>query len=533
MVVVEFLANDLLKESGLTEKEVLEGLTNIGAPAVKEGEKIVVELTPNRPDLFGLYGLVRSLRMYYGETGPSFARYKARKSKYTTIVDKSVARIRPYTVNAVVKNVKLTNERIKNLIQLQEKLSTTLGRNIKKCGMGFFDLDKLSFPIRYTTMPPAEIVYKPLNYPHEADANEILEKHPKGLEYGKYIKGAERYPVFLDAKNTIMVLIPIVNSEEVGKIDENTKNLFVEVTGMDLNVIKAVLNIIVCELIDLGGVVYEVEMRYHDKKFKSPDLRPRELKLNVGEVNRLLGTNLTKSDIRKLLRRMGFILEGNNVLIPPYRVDVMHPVDIIEDIAIAYGYENFEPEVPAFYSEGKLANKNEETIREIMHGMGFLEVKTPILTNENKLGVFGLVGEKTENPASSECSVIRPALIVSLFDVFVANKMASLPQKIYEIGVVYEKETQLQKKKLCFGIMDEKIEFTEAKSYLQTLLKELKLRYNIEKGDFVGFSSDKNCKIFVDGKEIGIFGEISEKVKKVFDLKHEIYICELRLPLHP
>ncbi len=73
------------------------------------------------------------------------------------------------------------------------------------------------------------------------------------------IKDFDVYPVFVDGKKKIMCLIPVVNSAETGKVDETTKEIFVEVTGIDLNVCKAALNILVCSFADMGGSIFEVE----------------------------------------------------------------------------------------------------------------------------------------------------------------------------------------------------------------------------------------------------------------------------------
>ena len=117
---------------------------------------------------------------------------------------------------------------------------------------------------------------------------------------------------------------------------------------MDFDSVKNALNVVVCECIDMGGTAYEVEMRYLDRKFKSPDLAPKKIRLDRKWMNALLGIELTKVEMDRLLVRMGYKIDGGGVVIPPYRVDIMHLVDILEDVAIAYGYNRFKPEPPAF-----------------------------------------------------------------------------------------------------------------------------------------------------------------------------------------
>lgn len=526
VVVVEFLSQDLIKECGLSEKEIIDGLTKIGAPSTKSGERIIIELTPNRPDLFFITGISRALGSYYKS---EIRKYGTKKGPYKVIVDPSVGAVRPYTLCAVVKGLNLGQQKIEDLIQAQEKLMATIGRKTKKFGMGFYPLGGLTFPIRYTMMNLKDVRYKPLNYPTVADGFEILERHPKGQENRWILGDRKDYPVFLEGSGKVICLIPIVNSDEFGHVDEKTKDFFVEVTGIDLNIVKQVLSLVVCNLIDMGGTAYSVEMQYHDKKFQSIDLEEGKMGLDLKFINKILGLELTREKVAQLLKRMGYELSGANVLVPPYRLDVMHFVDIVEDVAIAYGYDKLEPEVPRVYSEGKLADYEGQSVADLMRGMGFYEVKMPILTSEEKIAFFGLNGERTENPGSIECGVIRPMLFLSLVDVFVNNKMAGQPQKIYEIGVVYTERGQ--KKHLGFGVGDEKLEYSKAKSYLQTLLKEMGVEYKIENGSFAGFDKEKNCKVLIDGREAGVFGLLSENARERLGLKNNIYFCELELPL--
>lgn len=527
MVVVEVLTKDLSKETKLTDVQIIDALTKLGVPATQTEGMLVVELTPNRPDLFFISGLARAL---CGYCNGEIKKYVVKKGEYRVIVDKSVEKIRPYTVCAVVKNLNLDQKNIDALIRAQEKLMMTIGRKTKRFGMGFFDLKKLIFPIRYTTRVPEEIVYKPLNYPTMANAKEILERHPKGIENGYLIKNFDRYPLFLDGNGKIMVLIPIVNSEEVGKIDAHTNELFIEVTGVDLDLVTQILNLTVCSLIDMGGVAYSVEMRYHDKKFRSLDLKEDRMKMDIEFLNKILGLKLGKKEVSTLLGRMGYVVRGDFVVIPPYRLDIIHFIDIVEDVAIAYGYENIEPEIPQIYSEGNLADYQKLELANLMYSMGFLEVKTLVLANEKKLGMFELVGEKTENPASSECEVVKPSLVSSMVEIFVVNKMAGLPQKLFEIGVVYNVLAKKQEKRLVFGIVEEKIDFSTAKGYLQTLLKEFGVRYSIEKIESDGFDEERCCGVLINNRKQGVFGLLSNKIRESFDLKNDVYLCELVLP---
>ena len=525
MAVVEFLISDFEKLCGLPKEKIIEGLTNIGAPCEEEPEvkKLIVELTPNRPDWFAMEGLARSLRSYYFK---EIREYKAKKGEYIVHVDKSVAKVRPYTVCAIVKGLTMTDERIADMVQVQEKLIATLGRWVKKFGMGLYPLERIKFPVRYTTMKPEEIRYLPLNYPNVADAREIIEKHEKGKAYGHIIKNFERWPVFVDADNKIMALIPIVNSADSGKVGLDTKEIFIEVSGIDGNVISAALNIIVTMFADMGGEIYTVDVKYPNNTVKTPDLKPKKMKLDIEKMNKLLGLTLKKHEVAVLASRMGYIMEGNSVLIPPFRADVIHEVDVFEDMAIAYGYNNFEPTMPDFFTPGKLLAKH-NTLHDAMRNMGFLEMKTFVLTNELKADALGYGKglKKITNPSCEEFTCLRPTLLVELLDVFRNNKTKGLPQRFYEIGLVYEEGKE--RNRLVFGIMDKKVEFSQARGFLQTLMKEQGKTFSLDKTASHVFDSLRAGDVFVDGQKKGVFGRLNQRILDQYGLEFDVYACEL------
>ncbi|HSB46802.1 MAG TPA: phenylalanine--tRNA ligase subunit beta [Candidatus Bilamarchaeum sp.] len=526
MVVVEFAYEEMRRLIDLPRDKMIATLSELGAPSEYEPEvkKIITELTPNRPDWYSMEGLARALRAYHRDERPE---YSAKKSAYKVSVDASVAKIRPYTVCAVVKGLKFDDQRIRDAVLLQEKLLGTLGRKVKRFGLGIYPLSAIKFPVRYTTLKPEEIRYVPLGHDREMSAKEILEEHKKGQQYGHLIRGHPRFPVFVDAENRIMALIPVVNSAETGKIDESTTEIFIEVSGMDIHSCKAALNILVCTFADMGGQVYEVMMEYGADKFASPDLGTKKMKLDAKEVERVLGVKLPERDIKALLAKMGYEYSHGIVHIPPYRADVMSQVDVIEDIAIAYGYNNFIPTLPDFFNPGETIKKYDRADG-IMRGMGFVENTTFILTNKESLAKIGFGGKAVEisNPSTVEYTVVRPNLIVSMLESFSTNKMKGLPQKFYEIGIVHD---GTQKKRLVFGMMDRKVEFSDFRGVLQTLAFESGFGFQLRKAANAAFNAEISAGVVSDGKNIGILGKVSPEVLEKFGIAFDVYICELEL----
>jgi len=516
MVVVEYLYEDMKRLVGLPLEKVVNGLSELGAPSEYETEtkKVITELTPNRPDWYSMEGLARALRAYYGLGHP---RYKAKKSDYEVIVDASLEKIRPYTACAVVRGLSLDDQSITDIVLLQEKLLATLGRKVKKFGLGIYPLHAIKFPVSYTTMKPADIRYVPLGAESEMDAAQIIERHKKGQQYGHLIKHFDRYPVFVDAAGKIMALIPIVNSAETGRVDVETKDIFMEVSGNDLHACKAALNILVCTFTDMGGTAYEVAVRYGKETLILPDLKPGKL-----------GLELREKDVAGLLERMGYGYEGGHAIVPPYRADVLGSVDVVEDIAIAYGYNNFKPTIPDFFFPGEI-NREYAEVDAAMVGMGFIEIKTFILTNREKLQRICYDGEVVEiaNPSTEEFTVIRPNLVAGMLDTLAINKMKGLPQRFYEIGLVQSLGSD--RKRVIFGVMDKVVDFSDARGYLQTLAAEAGFEFVLEKKEMGLFEPDISCAVVSKGKMVGIFGKIKPAVMGGFGLSFEVYLCELEL----
>lgn len=526
MVVVEYQYNEMKKHVNLSVNEVVDNLSNIGAPSEydKETGMIVSEITPNRPDWYSVEGLARSLKIYsFGK----IPKYSVKKSDYKVVVENSGMPYRPYTVSLVVKGLKLDDQKIKDLVSLQEKLSNTLGRKRKKFGLGFYPLEQIAFPIRYTSMKKEEVFYTPLDFESDLSAQEVLQKHKKGIEYGYIIRDNPKYPVFIDAKNRIMCLIPLVNSALTGKVDVNTKEIFVEVTGTEMNSIEHALNIIACTLSDMGGELYEVTVDYGKTKHKYPNLEAKKMKIDVKKASSLLGIDLTSSEIKKLLEKMGYGLVGSQVLIPPYRADVLDFVDIIEDIAIAYGYNNFKPTMPDFFNAGKVDRTNEK-YDNALRGMGFLEIKTFILTNKSKLEAVFNKEKVVEilNPSNEEYTIIRPVVIQEFLEVLSINKTKGLPQKLYEIGLVQKSKTE---KRLVFAIMDKKLEFSDVRGYLQTLSYETGNEYVLDKQENQMFEQQTSTRVMNKGRVVGSFGQVKKEVLGKFGIEFDVYVCEMEL----
>jgi phenylalanyl-tRNA synthetase beta chain len=307
----------------------------------------------NRPDLWGIEGLARALRGFLNQQ-KGLKQYDSAEPLIDVNVDQRLKSIRPFICCSIVKNVKLMDTIIRGLMHLQDKLDQTYGRCRQKTSIGIYNFDLVSPPLNYTVTEPSAISFVPLGFEEKMNLAEILERHPKGVEYGHIVKKHEHYPILLDSKRNVLSFPPVINSNDLGKVTEETRNLLVEVTGTQHQTVLNSLNLVTLALIDREGKAYASTVHYPNddfyssKKVVTPDFRSARMDLNVEYTNRILGLQLNPKRIADLLLTAGFGVENVNentltVLVPCYRVDVMHQIDLVEDVAIAYGYNKIEP----------------------------------------------------------------------------------------------------------------------------------------------------------------------------------------------
>jgi len=496
-----------------------------------DDSEIVVEVFPNRPDLLSEEGFARALSSFIGvKTG--LRKYNVKKSLFKVNVDKSVENVRPYIRCAILKNVNLSDEAIKSLMQLQEKLHLTHGRKRRKVAIGVHDFDVIKFPLVYKAVKPDAISFVPLDMTTEMNLAEILAKHPKGRDYAFVLEGLSKYPVIIDAKNDVVSFPPIINGV-VTQVKENTKNLFIDVTGLDVNAVTQALNILVASLADRGAEIYSLDV---DEVV--PDLKPREMKVELSYVNKLLGLNLNEKKFVELLSRMGLGYD-KDVLIPAYRGDIIHSVDIVEAAAIAYGYDNFTPEIPnlATIAEENSFEKFKSKIAEILVGLGMIETNTYHITNKenlNKKMNIELGCVELSNALTKDYDVLRSWMIPNLMDVLKNNRNREFPQKIFEMGICFkenkEKETGVEEfTRLAVLISHTKSNFTEIKQVLDYLFKALDLKYEIENAEHSSFIRGRVGRIIVDDKKLAYIGEISPEVITNWELEMPVAALELNL----
>jgi len=528
--IVEELVGKKLPLDKLKDRISMLG-TNLEGINEKE---IVVEIFPNRPDLLSEQGFARALSSFIG-VKKGLRNYKSNKSGYRVVIDKSVKEVRPYTACAVVKNLKFSDERIREIIQIQEKLHVTYGRNRKKVAIGIYPLEKIKFPVNYIARKPIDIKFVPLESKDKLNGLEILKEHPAGKEYGYLLENERLFPIFIDANNEIMSMPPIINSDKTGKIVVDTTDVFIECSGFDFDVLSKCLNIIVTALADMKGELYDVELDYGKKRI-TPDLSAERMKIDINYVNKILGLELKENEIRNLLERMGFAYNNKEVLIPSYRTDILHQIDLVEDIAIAYGYENFKEEIPKLMTVGE-EDKFEifkNKVSEILVGLGLLEISTYNITNvdiQKKRMNCDVEIVELQNALTTDYNVLRSWMIPCLLNILTKNKHYDYPQNLFDIGIVFKGEKDEVKEDCRLGVVlcSMKADFTRIKQVSDVLFSELGLIYEVREVEHGSFIKGRVGRVIVNGRKIAYIGEIHPSVLRNFELEMPVAAFELNL----
>lgn len=501
-----------------------------------EDEKWDVEIYPNRPDLLSVEGLSRAYRGFFRkETG--LKEYEISSSGVGVDVDESVKEVRPYIGGAVVRGLKLDERAINGLIQLQEKLHETMGRKRDKLAIGLHDMSSLEPPFTYRAAEPGEVSFTPLESEEEMDLGRILDEHEKGIEYSWILEEHERYPIIVDSDGNVLSFPPIINNQ-LTEVGEGTEDIFVDVTGKDLETVRKALNIIVTALAERGGQIETVTVDGD----KMPDLEPDEWSLDTEYVRDVSGLELESSGIAQRLRMMGMgadpDVDNVEVKVPAYRTDVMHEYDLIEDIVIAHRYTNVEPQLPDVdqIADQEPVSDFKDLLRDIMLGAGALEAHTYILSSPEKLFDRMEMDRqpvvKMSNALTEEYSAVRDRLLPSLMEVLKMNRQHSYPQSFFEAARVTEladtSSGASDSDRLCYVTAGPDVDYTDAREVLQVLERELGAELEVESSGKNFYIDGRSGELKIDEEVVGHVGELSEAVLENWELS-EITVAAFEL----
>jgi phenylalanyl-tRNA synthetase beta chain len=540
MPVVELSYTRLQKLIGkVTKKQISDSLPFLGLDIESENKDLIrIEYSPNRPDYSTDFGIALGLQGLLGiKTGAIKLNVKKSK-KYTISVKSEVSKIRPFVTGIVATNGKIDDKTIKQFLTMQEDLHFGIGRKRKKSSIGIHDLDAISFPLVYTTANRNH-KFVPLNSKKELSISEILKNTDVGKDYGSILGNSSKVPLILDANQKTVSFPPIINAA-VTTVTTKTKNLFVEVTGINKEDTEDMLSVVATILQSAGFTLESVQIS--GAKNSSPKLEQKKISVNPSLINQTLGLDLNTPKIISSLKksRLDASTKGKNIIctIPAYRFDIFGSMDLVEEVALGYGIQNLEPTLSPSQTLGQKhpSSINLQSISSIMTGLGYMEALNSSLTSKQ------ILYDNTQRDSSKiisvldskslEHTILRDSLLPGLINSLAKNIHESYPQKLFEIGTIFNKTSSVtEETHLCAVSSHKDANFSEIKSVLQSVIQSIFGKTcETKTTTHPTFEKGHVANITVDKKIIGIIGEISKSTKDNFKLRESIVSFEVKLP---
>lgn len=516
----------------------------------------------SRPDLWSTPGLARHLRCYRGAPLPDYP-FMARAEEppetgdRVVQVDPELERIRPCIAAFTAAGPPLSEALLAELIQAQEKLCDGYGQRRRAIAMGIYRGAEIAWPVRYRAAPP-ETRFVPLGCRRELSLTEILDQHPKGREYGHLVRGLPALPYLEDAAGRTLSFPPIINSADLGNVAVGDSRFLVELTGPYLETLLLVCAIAACDLADAGYDIEPVRIRYPyattlGRDLVTPRYFQRDVTLPMATAERLLGETISPAEGRRLVERMGSRarVEGAALVVtpPPYRNDFLHPVDVVEEIAIGRGLNTFEPELPAEFTAGRLMPETHlaRAVRELLVGLGYQEM------------IFNYLGARRDytervnapqrelvevaNPMTESYAVVRDSIIPNLLAAETSSQNAAYPHHVFEVGKVALRDaadpTGSRTVDACaLLVADRAAGFNDARAHVAALLFYLGLEHRLAAADDPRFIPGRAAKVEVaaaaaDGEPgwtcLGVVGEVHPAVLEQWSIGMPCAAAELHL----
>ena len=529
MVVIKEAIPELRKLYGENFIPEIERFSEvIGYSTEKDDFEFRVEFNPDRPDLFSFNLLKISMEMYYNNL--RWKPISIRKKGSDFLVDENVRSLRKYAIgfHCIGRSI---GDHFRELIDYQEKIHLSIGKDRTKVSIGIHDQKNLRFPVNYSARKSEEVKFTTYDGTITGTAKEILKNHQKGVEYGHLIPSSSLVPIIEDADHRVLSMPPVVNGNSTA-VTETTSAFFIDITGTDLKAVKDAFFLLAYYF---QGIGYEIEGSNLDdiQKFLKTD--GRTVAVSLDEVEEILGQRISAEDCITLLQRMGYDCKADSshlkAMVPGNRSDVMGPVDIIEDIAKAHGYSNLDLHRPNLDVIGHEAEGNQmvSNVRTIMVGLGYQEIMTYVVsTHDHYKNANYSGGVHIRNPKSLDFSMVRDRLYLGVLDLLRLNKRRNLPQMVFEIGEILSDTEQFTN--LCVARINSKSSFSDMKQVLDALMTRLSLdSYEVRTSDHENFISGRTGEIVVNGKTIGYLGEVHPETLEQYELKNPVAIIEVNL----
>jgi phenylalanyl-tRNA synthetase beta chain len=544
-----------------------EKLSNIGCVVEEcDSNEIEIEIFPDRADLLSPETLAHAARAFlHGKGGE--CDLTTTDGDITMNVDPSLENVRPIIYGAVVRGVdngsspEENDAFIQSLMDHQEKLHFSIGRRRRRASIGVHDLSTLAPPFKVITVPES-YSFVPLAMTERMSIREILESHPKGVDYAHLLQGFTEFPVIIDAADRVLSFPPIINGDHT-TVTDSTTDFFIDVTGWDARACEASLLLICLAFSARGGVVETIELTdCQGKVQRTPNGKARRLSLPKRLLEEILGREFTKLEIRDAIERMGgryiemrTVTDGPRTVermadaaigeqeyiieMPRWRSDLLHPVDLVEEVATGIGYEDLGRALSGQSKAGiPLPNSDlNRRIRESLQANGLQQVTSLTLSNEgdqfDKIR-YTATTEVTglHNPITVDHTILRQSITPSLLNLLAANRHHELPQRVYELGTVVRDHHNADR--VGWACAEVGTGFTAAKGMAEAILRDLgaysrgiTVDYQpLSDTDGGPYLAGRGAKVLVADEWVGCCGEIDPAISELFGLKVPIHCGE-------
>ena len=291
---------------------------------------------------------------------------------------------------------------------------------------------------------------------------------------------------------------------------------------------------------------------------KKEEFSSLQLECRIDRTNKLLGTQLSLNEISDIFKHLEFHIKRKDentllVEIPTFRNDVLREIDLIEEVARIYGYNNIEKKKPLYHSSPSSENliyHFEQKAKQILMKQQLQEFLTcdligPHLT-KSLHGFHPSLMIDVLHSKSIEQSILRPTLLASFLEIIRNNNDFSTHNiRGFETSRIHFKKDDQYIEQLMASIImtgsflpphwsskEKEVDYYDIKGILENMLKELGIeKYQFKISTFPNFHPQRQAQLFIGKAEIGVVGEIHPSTLEYFDIKKRVYFSEVNLEL--
>ena len=516
-------------------------------------ETLDIEIFPNRPDLLSAETLSLAMRGFL-HNQETLSSESLDSSGIELDVEPELSTIRPIILGAVVRGLEMKDDEemddfIKQLMDHQEKLHFALGRGRRRASIGVHDLHTLQPPFVVKAVNRTHS-FVPLAMTEPMTIEDILTTHPKGVDYAHLLEGMDQVPIIEDAKGKVLSFPPIINGAHT-TVQSSTRDLFIDVTGWDRRACESCLMLVALQAKERGGTIETIQINdCNGKEEVLPNWTPVHHRVPARLVSTILGRELSDDELHNAMIRMGgtftgrtpakadeisddgsmqFAGDGEDMLgfdMPRWRFDLLHPVDIVEDLAIGHGYEDLGNDVPKAPMNAipRSDDHLRRRIRTSMQGMGFMQIQSLTLSNDEdqfdrmRWKPFNAITRIT-NPITLEHTMMRHFLLPGLLRLLASNRHHDLPQSVYELGTVVRDHTNMDR--LAFLTAERSGGFAAIRGRIQAFLRDIgaeDIAIEALPDNEGPWLAGRAARVLLNGEWVGCFGEIDPEISQTFEL---------------